>query len=153
MSVTCRFSGRSHFWAIKESITGEEFATLFMERYMPLHGIPNQLISDRDPRFMSSFWDTVTKRLGLQHSMSTTDHPQTDGLQERQFRTFNQMMRCFVNIRQDDWEDLLPIMEFRILNVYQISLHLRKTWVIYRSCPSQRCWRTIRGCAMPQRRN
>jgi hypothetical protein len=98
----------------KETLTSADFARLFIDRYIPLHGVPNLIILDRDPKFISAFWSTIKAHLGLKHSMSTTDHPQTDGLQERMFRRTNQLLRTLVNTRHDDWEQFVPLVEFHL---------------------------------------
>jgi hypothetical protein len=117
VGITCRFSSRIHIWPITTTITGASFASMFIEKYIPLHGVPTEIISDRDPRFMSEFWKTIRNRMGLQQTLSTTDHPQSNGLQERHFKTFNQIMRCYVNLRQDDWEMFLPLVEFNMNSI------------------------------------
>jgi len=40
-------------------------------------------------------------------------HPQTDGQTERVNQELDQYLRLFVNERQDDWYDLLPLAEFQ----------------------------------------
>lgn len=117
LGITCRFSNRLHLWPCKSTITAAEFAQLFISRYIPLHGLPDRIISDRDPKFISGFWTTIREMLALKHNMSTTDHPQTDGLQERMFRRTNQLLRTMVNSRQDDWESFLPLVEFHLNSV------------------------------------
>ena len=44
--------------------------------------------------------------------MSTAYHPQTEGQTERANRTAVQMLRCFVNDRQDNWDEFLYAAEF-----------------------------------------
>ena len=48
--------------------------------------------------------------------MSTAFHPQTDGQTERANRTLLEMLRSFVNPRQDNWDKCLPILEFAFNN-------------------------------------
>ena len=43
------------------------------------HGVPERVISDCDPRFVSSFWRALMGVLGAEVAMSTAYHPQTDG--------------------------------------------------------------------------
>ena len=44
---------------------------------------------------------------------STAWHPQTDGQTERVNQELDQYLQLFVNERQDDWYDLLPMAEFQ----------------------------------------
>ena len=47
---------------------------------------------------------------------STAYHPQTDGQTERVNQELEQYIRLFVNERQNDWDDLLPLAEFQYNN-------------------------------------
>jgi hypothetical protein len=49
----------AHFLPYTKSITAEETATLFLPGVYRLHGLPRVLISDRDPKFVSAFWQTL----------------------------------------------------------------------------------------------
>ena len=53
--------------------------------------------------------------------MSTSFHPQTDGQTERTNRTLEEMLRAYVNYKQDNWDEYLPIAEFAYNNSKQIS--------------------------------
>ena len=39
-------------------------------------------------------------------------HPKSDGQTKRVYRTLEQTLRMFVPLAQDDWDDLLPAVEF-----------------------------------------
>ena len=43
-------------------------------------------------------------------------HPQGDGQTERINQELEQFLRFFINQRQDDWDDLLPLAEFQYNN-------------------------------------
>ncbi|GKF70875.1 putative reverse transcriptase domain-containing protein, partial [Tanacetum coccineum] len=47
------------------------------------HGVPILIISDRDSRFTSRFWQSMQEALGIRLDISTAYHPQTDGQSER----------------------------------------------------------------------
>ncbi|GJP33671.1 hypothetical protein CLOM_g18198, partial [Closterium sp. NIES-68] len=81
------------------------------------------LVSDRDPRFTSRFWHEVTRTLGTKLKMSSAFHPQTDGQTERTNRTLEQMLRSFIGPTQDDWDDLLPVVEFAVNNSVHEGTH------------------------------
>jgi hypothetical protein len=78
----------AHFLLCTESVTAEETATLFLQEVYRLHGLPRVLVSDRDPKFVSAFWQTLWRRLGTRLNMSSSRHPETDGLTERVNNTF-----------------------------------------------------------------
>ncbi|GJW46992.1 putative reverse transcriptase domain-containing protein, partial [Tanacetum coccineum] len=51
------------------------------------HGVHILIISDRDSRFTSRFWQSMQEALGTRLDMSTAYHPQTDGQSERTIQT------------------------------------------------------------------
>ena len=53
--------------------------------------------------------------------MSTAHHPQTDRQIERANRTLEDMLRAFINYRQDNWDDCLPAAKFAYNNSVQAS--------------------------------
>ncbi|GKB08109.1 putative reverse transcriptase domain-containing protein [Tanacetum coccineum] len=57
----------------------EKLARLYIDVIVARHGVPVSIISDRDGRFTSHFWQTVQKALGTRLDLSTAYHPQTDG--------------------------------------------------------------------------
>ncbi|GJR96657.1 putative reverse transcriptase domain-containing protein [Tanacetum coccineum] len=59
------------------------------------HGVPISIISDRDSRFTSRFWQSMQEALGTRLDMSTAYHPQTDGQSEHTIQTLEDMpVRC-----------------------------------------------------------
>ncbi|KAJ9520744.1 hypothetical protein QJQ45_007613 [Haematococcus lacustris] len=70
------------------------------------------IVSDRDPRFTSTFWQELFKLTGTHLNMSTANHPQTDGQTERANRTLEDMLRNYVSPHHDDWDQHLTAAEF-----------------------------------------
>jgi hypothetical protein len=97
-----------------------QVAKLFMH-IVGLHGIPSSIVSDRDPRFTSSFWRQLSNLCGTELKMSTAYHPETDGQTERTNRTLEQVLRAYCTYEQDNWVDLLPLATFAINNATQTS--------------------------------
>jgi transposase InsO family protein len=106
----------AHFLPCTETVTAEETATLFLHGVYRLHGLPRVLISDRDPKFVSAFCQTLWRRLGTRLNMSSSRHPKTYGLTERVNNTFQQLLHFFCCYDGSDWTTLLPQVELFAYN-------------------------------------
>ena len=100
------------FIPCKEAITAEETAGLIVQHVFPRFGLPQRIISDRDPRFTSKFIRGLCKRIGMTQNISTVYHPRTDGQSECTNQWLEQYLRFWVNERQDNWHSYLPLAEF-----------------------------------------
>jgi len=78
-----KFSKRGYFIATHTSVTVPEVARIFFHNIFKNHGLPQAIISDRDPRFTSKFWQALFKLCQTQLKMSMAFHPQTDRQTER----------------------------------------------------------------------
>jgi len=65
------------------------------------------------PSYSKNEW---CKILGIESTMSTAYHPQTDGQMEHVNQTLEQYLRCYVNYNLSNWSDLLPSAEFTYNN-------------------------------------
>ena len=110
--VVCRLSKYAYFIPYKEASTAEELAYTFLRIIVSNHGMPQEIISDRDKLFTSNFWKPLMKQLGTKHKLSTAAHPQTDGQTERINQIVEQYLRHYVNQLQDNWVELLPLAQF-----------------------------------------
>ena len=96
-----------------KSISAKGVARLFFDHVFWHYGMPSVIISDRDARFTSVFWQELMDLMGTNLRMSTAFHPQTDGMAERYNRTVEEMLRAYVHqINRDQWDDLLTPLEF-----------------------------------------
>ena len=108
-----RFSKMVHLIPVFSTIDADETARLFVAHVFRLHGMPNEIVSDRDPRFTSKFWRAVFLLVGTKLSMSTAAHPQTDGQTERANRTLEDVLRSFATSFKD-WSEFLTLVEFAL---------------------------------------
>ena len=111
-----RLSKQVHFAATTKKVNAPELAKIFRHTVYKYHGMPKAIISDRDERFLSHFWQALFAVVGTELKYSTAYHPQTDGQSERANRTLEEYLRHFVSPRQDDWDDHLDLAEFAINN-------------------------------------
>jgi transposase InsO family protein len=109
-----RLTKMVHFAPTTKTAGAEVIANVFVRTWYKHHGLPRIIISDRDRRFLSHFWQALFKSLGTELRFSTAFHPQTDGQSERANRTLEEVLRHFVSPRQDDWDDFLDLAEFAI---------------------------------------
>jgi hypothetical protein len=94
---------------------------MFLREIVRLHGVPEAILSDRDPRFTAHFWRAFWSQLGTTLTMSTAYHPQTDGQTERANRTLEEMLRSRVNFQQTDWDEHLSAAELATNNAVNAS--------------------------------
>ena len=116
LTIVDRFSKMCHFLPTTKSVSAQGVADMFTRDIFRLHGLPKSIVSDRDPKFTSDFWQALFKRMGTTLLMSTTDHPQTDGQSERANGTIIQMLRAFCMEKERDWPTFLPLLEFAVNN-------------------------------------
>jgi hypothetical protein len=83
MVVVDRFSKMAHFNPTKESVMAQKTKRLLFTQVFKHHGLPKDIVSDRNPKFTSKFWGTLWKCMGLKLKMNTSFQPQTDGQIER----------------------------------------------------------------------
>jgi len=106
----------AHFIPCSKDVSADQTASLFLKHVVRLHGLPDDIVSDRGPQFVSKFWSRLFELLGTKINLSSAFHPQSDGQTERVNQVLEQYLRCFVNYQQDDWVDLLPLAEFTYNN-------------------------------------
>ncbi len=95
--VVDRLTKMAHFTPCSKSITAKETAQLILDGIVRLHGLPEEIVSDRGPQFASKFWRRLFEFLGVDIRLSSTFHPETDGQTERTNQTLEQYLRCTVN--------------------------------------------------------
>jgi len=112
LTVVDRFSKMAHFIPTVKTVTAPEVATLFVNQVFRFHGLPSSIVSDRDPKFTSEFWQALMTKLGTKLRMSTVDHPQSDGQAERANYSIIQLLKTFCSENAKSWSSLLPTLEF-----------------------------------------
>jgi transposase InsO family protein len=68
--------------SVRDIVTAKELAPLFLTYIVCQVGIPETIVSDRGPQFVSDFWSEFCKCIGIKLKLSTANHPQTDGQTE-----------------------------------------------------------------------
>jgi len=113
MTVVDSVSKQVHFTLMHTTVTAEGAARLFLHQVWKLHGLLKCVISDHGPQFVACFTKELYCLLGIKLASSTAWHPQTDRQTEHVNQELDQYLWLFVNERQDNWYDLLPMVEFQ----------------------------------------
>jgi hypothetical protein len=110
--VVDRLTKMAHFIPTTKKVSATQVADLFIQHIFRIHGLPETIVSDRDTRFTGQFWTSLFTKLGTKLKFSSGEHPETDGQTERVNQVLEDMLRAYVSIRQKDWENYLPLLEF-----------------------------------------
>ena len=139
--IVDRLTKSAHFIPVRTDFSLQKLAKLYVVEIVRLHGIPVSIVSDRDPRFTSRFWQKLHEALGTRLNFSTAFHPQIDGQSERVIQILEDMLRgCIIDFR-GSWEDYLPLAEFAYNNSYQASIQMAPYEALYgRRCRTPTCW-------------
>ena len=70
-----------------------------MNTVVKLHGFPQSIVFDRDPLFISHFWQEPFCVSGTLMQMSSAYHPQSDGQTEVLNCVIEQYLHAFVHCR------------------------------------------------------
>ncbi|KAJ9535831.1 hypothetical protein OSB04_un001012 [Centaurea solstitialis] len=139
--IVDRLTKSAHFLPIREDYKMDKLARIYIKEVVTRHGVPISIISDRDSRFTSRFWQSLQKSLGSQLDWSTAYHPQTDGQSERTIQTLEDMLRACVIDFGGNWDDHLPLVEFSYNNSYHTSIQCAPYEALYgRKCRSPLSW-------------
>jgi len=86
-----------HFIPTTEKISAEGLARLFRDNMWKLHGLPENIISDRGPQFAAGLMRELNQMLGIKSKMLMAFYPQTDGQMERVNQELEQYLRMFID--------------------------------------------------------
>ncbi|KAD2805210.1 hypothetical protein E3N88_38587 [Mikania micrantha] len=136
--IVDRLTKSAHFLSMRETYSMDKLAKLYINEIVVRHGVPLSIISDRDSRFTSRFWQSLQKSLGTQLNLSTAYHPQTDGQSERTIQTLEDMLRTCVLDFGGNWDSHLPLIEFSYNNSYHSSIGCAPFEALY-----GRKWETV----------
>lgn len=101
--VVDRLSKYAHFIPLKHPYTARKIAEVFTKEIVRLHGVPQSIVSDRDPLFIGLFWKELFCLQGTMLKMISSYHPETDGQTEVVNRCLEAYLRCFAFEQPKNW--------------------------------------------------
>ncbi|GJT45993.1 putative reverse transcriptase domain-containing protein [Tanacetum coccineum] len=143
--IVDRLTKSAYFLAIRKDYKMEKLSRLYIDEIVARHGVLMSIISDRDGRFTSRFWQTLQKALGTRLDMCTAYHPQTDRQSEHTIKTLEDMLRAHMIDFGGSWDTHLSLAEFSYNNSYHLSIRCAPFEALYgRRCRSPVLWAEIR---------
>ena len=112
LTVVDRFSKAVHFVPLPKLPTALETANLLVTHVFRLHGIPQDIVSDRGPQFTSQVWKAFCRALGTTSSLTSGYHPQSNGQTERANQSLESSLRCVASRLPSSWATHLPWVEY-----------------------------------------
>ena len=119
--IVNRLTKMVHYEPVKVTINAPGLAEVIIDVVVRHHGLPDSIVTNWRSLLTSKFWSLLCYFLGIKRRLSTTFHPQTDGLTKSQNSTMEAYLRAFVNFKQNDWARLLPMAEFTYNNAKNAS--------------------------------
>jgi hypothetical protein len=100
------------FIPTNKTVSVAEAACHYYKKVYTQFGLPDKIISDRDPCFTSNLFQELRKLLGVKLAMSTAYHPQTDGETEQVNQELEIYLRMSCSNEPETWKCYLPTAEF-----------------------------------------
>lgn len=107
-----RLTRRTHSSPSCTTDTAVDVSNAFSERIFSQHGLSDNVVSDRDPRFVSKFWKHLLSHCPVKLKSSTSKRSQTDEVLEAMIKMAENYIRCYCYYRQNDWDKVLTAAEF-----------------------------------------
>ena len=108
LTVVDRFSKYCHFIPLAHPYSAESVAQAFFHDIVRLHGVPQSMVSYRDPVFTSTFWRELMRLVGTRLHMMMAFHPRSNGQSEAANRVIVMYLRCYTGDRPRQWLRWLP---------------------------------------------
>ncbi|GJX23034.1 putative reverse transcriptase domain-containing protein [Tanacetum coccineum] len=114
--IVDRLTKSAYFLPMREDYKMERLARLYLNEIVARHGVPISIISDRDSRFTSRFWQSMQEALGTRLDMNFGG----------------------------SWDVHLPLVEFSYNNSYHSSVRCAPFEALYgRKCRSPIMWAEV----------
>ena len=110
-----------YYKLVKVTIDVLSFAEIIINIVVRYHGLPNFIVPDWGLLFTSKFWSSLCYFLNIKQRLFTAFQQQTNGLTKRENSTMEAYLQAFVNFKQNNWAQLLPMAEFTYNNAKNVS--------------------------------
>ena len=110
--VVDRFSKHCKFIPFTRLPTALQVAEAMFHHVFRNYGLPEDIVSDRGPQFISRVWKSFFHRMGCTVSLTSGYHPESNGQAERTIQELGRFLRTHCHNHQHDWAEFLPWAEY-----------------------------------------
>jgi transposase InsO family protein len=121
--ISDRLTKMAHFILTTTDISAPDLMKLHIHHVWKLHRIPLIHGTDHSSTFMANFTKSIYKDLRIKLRFLMAYHPQTQGQVKNNNKWMETYLRMFCSHQQDNWVDLLPMVEFTYNNHYHLSIN------------------------------
>lgn len=100
--ITDLFSKQVQFVPCQKIPSIHTLAKLFIHHVYRPHGGQQRIISVHRMQFTFKFWQEFLKLLGKSQRLSSSHHPEMNGVHEHMSGVLEQSLRCYINYQQDN---------------------------------------------------
>ena len=99
---------------------------VFPTYVLPFSGMPEQIVTDRGPQFISTFFRELLRCVGVHHKLPTPYHPQSNGALERWHRDLGTHLRLAVMSlsKEVSWADGLGVAVLAHNTTFHMALNM-----------------------------
>jgi hypothetical protein len=150
--IVDRLTKTTHFIPVHTNYNAKDYASLYIEHIVCLHGVPKTIISDRGSLFVSHFWEQLHLSLGTKIICCSAYCSKIDGQIERVNHILEDILRACVVHFDKSWDKCLALVEFSYNYSYQASLKMSPYEALYgHRCRTPLNWSQIgRGNSLVQ---
>ena len=110
LTIIESFSGHVRLYPL-EDLTAKTIAKNLL-LYISIHSMPLKIITDNGPEFTAQLISELRDLLGFKHRKISPYNSKANGKVENVHRTIQTMLRAYVSKYDNDWDLLLPFVEF-----------------------------------------
>ncbi len=110
--IVDRFSKACKLIPLRGLPTALEAAEALFQHVFQNFGLPEDIVLDRGPQFISRVWRGFFCLLGVSVSLSSGYHPQTNGQTEHKIQEIGRYLRAYCHQHLDSWSQYLPWAEY-----------------------------------------
>lgn len=133
MPVTCKTSKRTLLLPGHTTYTAANWAEILCRHLMMADWpCPREIISDRDAKFLSAFWQGLWRGFGTKLLMATAYHPQADGQAERKNQAVELALRYHIAEHPEQpWTDCIPALQWNMNNAHSRTIDMSPHEFLY----------------------